>query len=144
MHNEAVQMLDILAAAAVEEPPRTAPPATPQVGATYIVAAGATGAWVGQDLNLAGFTDGGWRFVTPREGTMAYVVSGSVWSIFREGAWEMGSLRGDNVLIGGEQVVGARAAAIGVPTGGSTVDTEARSAVGQILSALRTHGLIEN
>lgn len=45
-------------------------------------------------------------------------------------------------MIGGQQVVGARAGAIGSPAGGSTVDAEARGAIGQILSALRTHGLI--
>ena len=120
------------------------PPTSPQVGATYIAATGATGAWAGQDLCLAGFTDGGWRFVAPREGTVAYVVSTSVWAVFRDGAWEIGSLRGENVVIGGEQVVGARASAIAAPVGGSTVDDEARAAIGQVLSALRAHGLIDS
>ena len=142
VHNEALQILDLLVAAAVEEAPRSAPPASPQVGATYIVASGATGAWAGQDLSLAGFTDGGWRFVLPREGTLAYVVSASVWAVFRGGAWEVGSLRGDNVVIGGEQVVGPQGAAIPAPSGGTTVDAEARAAIGQILSAMRGHGLI--
>lgn len=127
----------------MEEAPRSEPPASPQVGATYIVAPGATGAWAGQDLCLAGFTGGGWRFVSPRDGTLAYVVSTSVWAVFRGGAWELGSLRGDNVLVGGEQVVGPRAAAIPAPAGGSTVDAEARAAIGQILSAMRGHGLID-
>ena len=120
------------------------PPTSPQVGATHIVATGATGAWAGQDLCLAGFTDGGWRFVAPREGTVAYVVSTSVWAVFRDGAWEIGSLRGENVVIGGEQVVGGRASAIASPVGGSTVDAEARAAIGQVLSALRAHGLIDS
>lgn len=144
VHNEALQILDLMAAAAVEEPPRSAPPSSPTVGAMYIVAPGATGAWAGQDLCLAGFTDGGWRFVAPREGTLAYVVSTSVWALFRGGAWEVGSLRGDNVLIGGEQVVGARTSAIAAPSGGSTVDAEARAALGQVLSAMRAHGLIDS
>ena len=87
VHNEALQILDLMVAAAVEEPPRTAPPSSPTVGATYIVAAGATGDWAGQDLSLTGFTDGGWRFVPPREGTLAYVVSASVWAVFHGGAW---------------------------------------------------------
>ena len=143
MHNEALQILDLMVAAAVEEAPRSEPPASPQVGVTYIVASGATGAWSGQDLSLAGFTDGGWRFVPPREGTLAYVVSASVWAVFIGGTWEVGSLRGDNVLVGGEQVVGPRAAAIPAPSSGSTVDAEARAAIGQILSALRGHGLID-
>jgi hypothetical protein len=41
-----------------------------------------------------------------------------------------------------EQVVGNRQAAISAPSGGSTVDAEARTAIGSILSAMRTHGLI--
>lgn len=51
-------------------------------------------------------------------------------------------MRGDSVLIGGQQVVGARGAAIAGPAGGAMVDSEARAAIAQILSALGTHGLI--
>jgi hypothetical protein len=83
-------------------------------------------------------------FACSREGTVAYVVSTSVWAVFRDGSWEIGSLRGENVVIGGEQVVGARASAIAAPVGGSTVDAEARAAIGQVLSALRAHGLIDS
>jgi HK97 family phage major capsid protein len=50
--------------------------------------------------------------------------------------------RADRLLVGGQQVVGARGAAIPAPTGGSTIDAEARSAIGNILAALRNHGLI--
>lgn len=142
VHNEAVQLLDLIVAAAVEEAPRSAPPTAPAIGATYIVDAGATGDWAGQDQCLAGYTAGGWRFITPRPGTSAYVVSASLWSVFRDGAWETGAVRGDGLFVGGEQVVGARAAAIAAPAGGSTVDSQARTAVAQILSALRQHGLI--
>ena len=44
--------------------------------------------------------------------------------------------------VDGLQVVGSRGAAIPTPTGGGTVDAEARTAIGSILSAMRTHGLI--
>ncbi|HWU93617.1 MAG TPA: phage major capsid protein, partial [Sphingomicrobium sp.] len=142
VHFYATKRVDLVVAAAVEEEPLAAPPANPVIGATYIVASGATGAWAGNDLALAGYMDGGWRFVAPREGMLAYVVSGSVWAAFRAGSWEIGAVRGESLMIGGQQVVGARAGAIGSPAGGSTVDAEARGAIGQILSALRTHGLI--
>jgi hypothetical protein len=138
----AVQLLDLIVAAAVQEGIRTSAPDAPQVGATYIVGAGATGAWAGRDQCLAGYTAGGWRFIVPREGMLAYVVSASVWAAFRAGAWEIGAIRGDRVLVGGEQVLGARAAAIAAPAGGSTVDSEARATVAQILAALRAHGLV--
>jgi hypothetical protein len=52
------------------------------------------------------------------------------------------SLRGEMLLIGGQQVIGARAAAILGPSGGSVVDAEARASVDAILDALREHGLI--
>ena len=44
--------------------------------------------------------------------------------------------------VDGTKVVGARGAAITDPTGGSTIDSQARTAIGSILSALRAHGLI--
>jgi hypothetical protein len=52
-------------------------------------------------------------------------------------------LSGSALLLEGVQVVGARCSAIATPTGGATVDTEARSALDQLLGALRQHGLIE-
>ena len=121
-----------------------APPASPAIGACYIVAASPAGAWAGRPLNLAVYTAGGWRFVSPLEGVTAFVRSSSVWATFRSGIWEIGTLRGSNVTIAGQQVVGGRTAAILSPGGGSVIDVEARSAVGQILTALRLHGLIDS
>jgi len=47
------------------------------------------------------------------------------------------------LFVEGDQVVGSRAPGIVDPAGGATVDNEARGAVGQILGALRQHGLID-
>jgi hypothetical protein len=47
------------------------------------------------------------------------------------------------LLLDGVQVVGTRASAIASPAGGTTVDSEARATIGQLLEALRQHGLIE-
>ena len=82
-------------------------------------------------------------FARSIEGMAAYVVSDSVWATYRAGAWELGSIRGSSLIIGGQQVVGSRRAAIASPAGGATVDSQARSAIDQILSAMRQHGLIE-
>ncbi|MBV9529260.1 DUF2793 domain-containing protein [Sphingomonas sp.] len=142
VHNEAVQLLDFLAAAAVEDVPGATPPGAPQVGATYIVGEGATEGWAGQDNSLAGYSAAGWRFISPRDGMLAYVVSQSTWALYRGGAWEIGAVRGDKLVIAGQQVVGPRAAMIAAPTGGATVDAQSRTAIAQILSALQTHGLI--
>jgi hypothetical protein len=142
-HNEALQILDIVAALTVEEPPRADPPPSPVLGASYIVDAGATGDWTGMSQSVAAFTSGGWRFVEPLEGMAAYVKSSSTWALYRAGAWELGILRGSSVEVDGQQVVASRAAAIASATGGTTIDTEARGAIDEILAALRHHGLIE-
>jgi hypothetical protein len=143
MHNETLQLLDIVVAAAVEEEPRAAPPTDPALGACYIVAPAATGEWAGEDHSLAAFSSGGWRYVPPIEGMSVFIRATGKWALFRAGAWELGALRGSSLLIDGQQVVGPRGAAIAAPSGGSTVDVEARAAVGNILAALRGHGLIE-
>lgn len=142
-HNEALQTLDALVAGAVEEPPRASPPASPPLGACYIVAEGATDAWAGMSQSVAAWTSGGWRFLLPTDGMSLYERSSGTWMLFRSGAWESGLVRGSALLIGGMQVVGSRAGAIDSPTGGATVDAECRTALDAILGALRQHGLIE-
>nr|MBA2467563.1 DUF2793 domain-containing protein [Sphingomonas sp.] len=139
----ALQSLDILVAAAVEGLPLAAPPGSPLLGSCYIVAAGASGAWAGKAQQLAAYTSGGWRFIAPREGLNAYVKSAGTTAAFRGGAWVIGDLSGSQVTVGGEKVVGSRAAAIAAPAGGTTVDGEARATIGLILAALRDHGLIQ-
>jgi hypothetical protein len=74
----------------------------------------------------------------------------SVWSAgdtmawtFRAGLWRRGELRGLSLRVNGRQVVGAQAAAIAAPSGGATVDAEARATLSAVLAALRGHGLID-
>lgn len=124
LHNESVQTLELLVAPAVEEPPLATPPPSSLPGSCYIVAANPTGPWTGKAQCLAAFTSGGWRFVVPADGTTVFVRSTQTRANYRQGAWE---------LSGGP---------IGSPSGGATIDTQARSVIDQILSALRQHGLI--
>jgi len=141
-HNESLQTLDVLVCGAVEAPPLATPPPTPIVGAAYIVADGATAAWVGRDHCIAAWTGGGWRFISPVEGMTLYERSSGTPATFKNRAWEIGALCGSSLLIDGLQVVGARAAGIASPTGGSVVDVEARAALDAMLAILREHGLI--
>jgi hypothetical protein len=144
MHNEALQQLDLLVAAAVETGPITDPPASPALGACYLIGAAGTDDWTGHDGSVAGFTGGGWRFASPVDGMTVFIRDSMSFATYHAGNWEIGILRGSAVEIGGIQVVGARALAISSPLGGTTVDSEVRSAVDQILAALRHHGLIES
>ena len=63
-------------------------------------------------------------------------------AIYHDGAWEIGTLKGSQLMVDGVKVVGSRGAAIAAPAAGTTIDSEARSAIGEILAALRLHGLI--
>lgn len=73
---------------------------------------------------------------------MLLVKSTGTFAAYRSGAWDVGEVRAAAVKVGGQQVVGGQGAAIAAPSGGGTVDAEARAAIGAILSALRNHGLI--
>ena len=93
-------------------------------------------AWLQNDAAEEGFA-------RSREGMILYVRSTGTSARFRSGAWEVGQVRGSTLVLGGQQVVGPRAAAIAGAVGGATVDSEARAAIDQILATLRQHGLIE-
>ena len=127
---------------AVEEPPLATAPTSPAVGAAYIVADGATGAWAGRTDCIAAWTSGGWRFISPVEGLTVHERTSRSRATFRNGAWDIGTLCGSSLQIEGQQVVGPRAAAIASPTGGSSIDVEARAAIDAMLTILREHGLI--
>jgi hypothetical protein len=59
------------------------------------------------------------------------------------GAWAQGSLSGAALFIGDQQMVGERQPAVPSPSGGTTIDAQARVAVNKIIVALMSHGLIE-
>ena len=141
-HNEAVQQIELLLCPVVEGAATVAPPTNPAMGNCYLVASGATGEWAGHDDALAGFTDGGWRFVTPIEGMNLFDRATGQMVLRRNGSWETGIARCQEVRINGDTVLRNRQSAIASPAGGSVADAECRSAVSSILAALRAHGLI--
>jgi hypothetical protein len=141
-HNEALALIDMLLHGRVESADRSAPPVAPMVGQCWIVASGASGDWADHAGAIALWTEGGWRFVPPRAG-LAIDVADRDYGLFYDGTeWRPGKIRGESLYMGGEKVVGLRVAAIAGPVGGEVVDVEARSTLGDILSALRSHGLI--
>lgn len=141
-HNEALLRADALLCATVEGPPLAQPPAGPAEGECFIVAAGATGAWAGQDGALAFFTEGGWRLIAPIEGLRALDrTSGETW-LRRNGSWECGIVRAQEIRIDGQTVVRERQPGPAAPSGGTVIDTECRATLAALIAALQAHGLI--
>ena len=140
--NEAFTALDLAVCAAVDGYLLNSPPGSPAVGSCYIVGSVPTGAWAGHGLALAGYTEGGWRFIAPFSGLTALDKASEEVATFAGGAWTKGEVRAAKLSVGGNQVVGARQAAVADPTGGATIDAEARAAIAALLARLRLHGLI--
>jgi len=141
-HNEGLQRIDMLLCPTVEGPATITPPASPPAGACYLVGGSATGAWAGQDGAIATYTDGGWKFVVPVEGTQLLDLASGQILVRLSGVWESGIVRAQEVRINGQTVVRNRQPAVTDPAGGTVVDTQGRAAIAAILATLRTHGLI--
>lgn len=140
-HNEALTAIDALLHPAVQGV-AAAPPAEPALGDSWIVGAPASGVWLDREDCIATWTAGGWRFHVPRPGMTAMAISDGVALAWRSTGWSQGEVRATSYIIGSHQVVGPQRPAIDDPLGGAVVDEEARMVIGELLTALRTHGLI--
>jgi hypothetical protein len=118
--NEAHALTDALLHAACEGE-AVDPPATPAEGEAWLVGSGATGAWAGEDGKLASYQAGNWLFAAPNDGMHLYDRSTSQTLLFR-GGWQ-------------------RPPTPTAPSGGTTVDAEARAAIADIVSALQQAGI---
>ncbi|MHA6718798.1 DUF2793 domain-containing protein [Sphingomonas sp. RS6] len=141
-HNEALARIDIAVHTSIVAAHINTPPDAPLPGQCWLVGPSPTGAWASQAGCIAGWTEGGWRFVAPVEGMRAWLGRDGGWAVFAAGAWRLGEVHG-RLIVEGKQLIGARAPAIAEPNGGVTVDAEARSTLSAVLQMLRTHGLIE-
>jgi hypothetical protein len=118
--NEAHSLADALLHAACEGE-ATDPPAAPAEGEAWLVGSAATGAWAGQDGKLASFQAGNWLFAIPNDGMRLFDRSSGQALLYR-GTWQ-------------------RPATPSEPTGGTTVDVEARAAIIALVSALTQAGI---
>ncbi|MDB5714260.1 MAG: hypothetical protein JWO15_1657 [Sphingomonadales bacterium] len=141
-HNEALALLDIAVQPVVQAIAPAGTPSAPVVGQCWVVGPAPTGGWAGQAGALAGWSGGGWRFVAPFEGMTVWSIADGLCARRSGLTWILGQLGATKLVVGGQQVVGARQAAIAVPSGGAVVDAEARIAVLAIVAALHGHGLI--
>ena len=119
--NEALLRADLLLHCVVEGE-RQAPPANPAAGEAWLVGNAPTGAFIGQADAIAGWTNDGWRFVGARDGMRVFDRSRQCFRLYSAG-WRL--------------PVGPA-----LPSGGTTVDAEARSILASLLAALAGAGVL--
>ena len=80
------------------------------------------GAFAGNAAAIAGFTASGWRFIAARTGLRVYDKSAGCFRLFTD-SWQ-------------------RVVVSTSPTGGATIDQEARTAIGNLLAKLVSAGIL--
>jgi hypothetical protein len=141
-HNEALTRIDLALHACVEGQ-LASPPADPAEGECWLVAAGASGAWSGKEAMIAGWTSARWRFLKPVAGMCVRKKSSGLWLEWLGNEWSSGEVAAASLIVGGQKVVGERQPAVPSPSGGTTIDAEARAAIVALTAALKSHGLID-
>jgi len=86
-HNMAIQKLDVVVQLSALSASTGAPPASPNLGARYIVRAGASAAWAGQEDTIAIWDGSGWSFTTPMAGWRAHVLDQNATVVFDGSTW---------------------------------------------------------
>lgn len=102
-HNEALARLDLAVQLAVIARDVADPPASPAQGDRYLVPAGASGAWAGQDGRIAVYDMNTWGFQTPVAGWTARVLSEDAQIRFDGTGWLTGAgvLEAETLGVGG-------------------------------------------
>ena len=119
-HNEALARIDALLHPVVEAKLTTPPTGLTDSsdGQCWLIGSPASGLWAGRSGQIARWSGGSWRYLEPVPGMTLWLVSGNKRLFYIEEMW---------VEPGG----------INSPVGGTTIDSEARTAVIAILDHLR-------
>jgi hypothetical protein len=96
--NEALSRLDVMVQACALSRSLATPPEDAADGDTYIVAPGATALWQGREASLAIARAGGWEFLAPTEGLVAWVSDEDALCAFGSGGWTVASGSGSQNL----------------------------------------------
>ncbi|MEY2942732.1 MAG: hypothetical protein RLY97_746 [Pseudomonadota bacterium] len=118
--NEAHALTDALLFCAIEGE-AAAPPASPMAGSSWLVAAAPSGVWLGQAGKIASFQSGNWLFTAPKAGMRV-----------------LNRVSGQDMRFVGSWQTPAKPA---TPSGGAVVDSEVRTALGQLILALESAGI---
>lgn len=119
--NEVAARLDALLYCAIEGE-QAIPPTTPVDGKAWLVASSASGDWTGQAGKIAARQAGNWLYAAPRDGMKL-----------------LNRVTGQEIRYSTGWKAATRPTA---PTGGTVIDSEARSAIAAILNALTTAGIV--
>lgn len=119
--NEGLCRIDTLLHLVIEGETSTVP-AAPQDGQTWLVGASPSGEWANNAGHLAARVGGNWLFFTPRDG-MRLLDRATAQERRFAGTWHAPS----------------RPPA---PTGGTTIDNEARTAITALIACLTTAGIL--
>ncbi len=141
-HNEAIGAIDRLLHLAVLSRNVVTPPTQPVAGDAYIIGASPSGAWTGAGGQLASFDGFGWIISMPKPGCIAWVADEQQFAVHADGGWLIGGWPTQGLLIGGRTVLAAAPVNVASPEGGTTVDTECRAALAELLVALRHQSVI--
>ncbi|MGV3511226.1 MAG: DUF2793 domain-containing protein [Novosphingobium sp.] len=117
--NEALALLDLILPGSVQGV-RNDPPANSVAGEAWIVGSNPAGAFAGRANDIAGWTEGGWRFAQAVPGMRLYDLQDAAYRFF-DGTW-------------------AKVSAPANPAGGATIDTEARAAIAALIAGLKATG----
>ena len=118
--NEAYSRIDALMHGAIEDMAND-PPAAPVDGTSWLVDTAPTGSWTGHSGMVASRQGGNWLFTPPCDGMRLF-----------------NRATGQEVRFAGSWRYANRPAS---PSGGSTIDSEARVAILQLIDALVTAGI---
>jgi hypothetical protein len=119
-HNEALARIDALLHPVVEAELALPPAGLPSNsdGLCWLIGSAPTGQWDGRTGQIARWSGGSWRYLSPVEGMTVWLVSGAKRLFYIAGTWISPS-------------------AISGPVGGAVIDLEARTAIEAILGHLR-------
>ena len=123
-HNEALTMIDALIFPVAVAASVNVPPAEPLNGQSWIIGNSPTGLWAGKAGQLATATMGGWRFTAIPVGAWVRVgTAGHLWRNSTAGWVQTPEITG--------------------PSGGSTIDSEARLSINAIVQILADAGILK-
>lgn len=119
--NEALARIDALLHPVVEAQLNAAP-TTPIDGQAWLVGTAPTGEWSGHEGKIASRQAGQWIYASPVIGMQVFDKAANKQATY-DGTWK-------------------RAAQVSAPTGGTTVDAQARTAITALIAALVAAGIL--